>query len=294
MTQIQDLIPLRRGKVREVYAAGDDLVIVSSDRISAFDCILPTPIPDKGKILNTLSVFWFGRTAHIMPNHLLAHRVEEFPLPFREMSDELGGRSMLAQRAQVVPVECVVRGYLAGSGWKEYCKSQIMCGVALPPGLRESERLPEPIFTPTTKAEAGHDEAITFEQVVALCGAPRAAQLRDKALALYQFAANYALERGVIIADTKFEFGTVDDELILVDEIFTPDSSRFWDVEKYEPGRSQDSFDKQFVRDYLETLDWNKMPPAPALPPAIVERTAAKYQEAYYRLIGLHWPATKD
>lgn len=292
MTSIQTIQPLRRGKVREVYAAGDDLVIVSSDRISAFDCILPTPIPDKGKILNTLSVFWFARTAHIIPNHLLAHRIEEFPLPFSQMSDELAGRSMLARCAQVVPVECVVRGYLAGSGWKEYQQSQSVCGVALPPGLQESERLPEPIFTPTTKAEAGHDEAITFEQVVALCGAERAAQLSDMALALYQFAANYALERGVIIADTKFEFGLIDDKLILVDEIFTPDSSRFWDVAKYQPGRSQDSFDKQFVRDYLETLDWHKTPPAPPLPPAIVEQTAAKYQEAYHRLTGLHWPDT--
>jgi len=292
--QNPELKLLRSGKVREVYEAGENLVIVSSDRISAFDCILPTPIPDKGKILNTLSVFWFGQTAPIIHNHLLTAQVEEFPAPFNQMADELTGRSMLVRRAEVVPVECVVRGYLAGSGWKEYQQSQSVCGVALPAGLQESDRLPQPIFTPTTKADAGHDEPITFEQVVAQVGADRAQQLRDLALALYQFAAAYALERGVIIADTKFEFGVADGELILIDEIFTPDSSRFWDVEKYQPGRSQDSFDKQFVRDYLETLSWDKTPPAPPLPPDIVQKTAAKYQEAYYRLTGLHWPSAED
>lgn len=290
MVQKPELKLLRSGKVREVYEAGENLVIVSSDRISAFDCILPTPIPDKGKILNTLSVFWFARTAPIINNHLISAQVEDFPPPFSQMADDLTGRSMLVRRAQVVPVECVVRGYLAGSGWKEYQKSQSVCGVALPSGLQESDHLPEPIFTPTTKADAGHDEPITFEQVVAQVGQECAKQLRDSALALYQCAATYALERGVIIADTKFEFGVADGELILIDEIFTPDSSRFWDVEKYQPGRSQDSFDKQFVRDYLETLDWNKTPPAPPLSPDIVQKTAAKYQEAYYRLTGQHWP----
>jgi len=287
------LKPLRSGKVREVYEAGENLVIVASDRISAFDCILPTPIPDKGKILSTLSVFWFVRTRHIIANHLLAHRVEEFPAPFNQRADELSGRSMLVRRAEVLPVECVVRGYLAGSGWKEYQQSQSICGVSLPAGLRESQRLPEPIFTPTTKAEAGHDLPIDFDEVVRLVGAETAARVRESSLALYQFAAGYALERGVIMADTKFEFGIAQGELILIDEIFTPDSSRFWDVEKYEPGRSQDSFDKQFVRDYLESLDWDKTPPAPPLPNEITHRTAEKYREAYTRLTGLSWPDTQ-
>lgn len=286
-----DLRPLRSGKVREIYEAGDNLIIVATDRISAFDCILPTPIPDKGKILSTLSVFWFGRTTHIVDNHLLLHRVAEFPAPFSEMAAEWDRRAMLVRRARVIPVECVVRGYLAGSGWKEYQRSQSVCGVGLPPGLRESDRLPAPIFTPTTKADAGHDEAMTFDQVVAQVGQQQADRLREVSLELYQFAADYALQRGVIIADTKFEFGIADGGLLLIDEIFTPDSSRFWDVGKYQPGRSQDSFDKQFVRDYLETLDWDKTPPAPALPDEIVQKTAAKYQEAYQRLTGESWVA---
>jgi phosphoribosylaminoimidazole-succinocarboxamide synthase len=284
--------PLRSGKVRDIYEAGANLVIVASDRISAFDCILPTPIPDKGKVLTTLSVFWFARTAHIIDNHPLEHRVEDFPAPFNALPDQFAGRSMLVRRAEVLPVECVVRGYLAGSGWKEYQKSQSVCGVALPAGLRESDQLPEPIFTPTTKADAGHDEPIDFSRVIEIVGHEMAERVRDASLALYRFAADYARERGVIIADTKFEFGVVDEELILVDEIFTPDSSRFWDVAKYEPGRGQDSYDKQFVRDYLERLDWDKTPPAPPLPEDIARKTAAKYQEAYYRLTGLTWPAT--
>jgi len=283
--------PLRSGKVRDVYEAGENLIIVASDRISAFDCILPTPIPDKGKILTTLSVFWFARVAHIIDNHLLLHRVADFPAPFNELTAEWDGRAMLVRRADVVPVECVVRGYLAGSGWSQYQKTGMVCGEALPPGLTESERLPQPIFTPTTKADVGHDEPITFEQAATQIGADLAQQLREASLALYNFAADYALQRGIIIADTKFEFGIADGQLILIDEIFTPDSSRFWDVEIYEAGRSQNSFDKQYVRDYLETLDWDKTPPAPALPEEIARGTADKYEEAYRRLTGLEWPA---
>jgi len=285
------LKPLRSGKVRDVYAAGDNLVIVASDRISAFDCILPTRIPDKGKVLTALSVFWFARTANIAKNHLLTHQAEEFPAPFNTDPNRFAGRSMLVRRAEVLPVECVVRGYLAGSGWKEYRASQSICAVELPPGLRESDRLPEPIFTPTTKATQGHDMPIDFEETVRIVGTDAAVAVRDAALELYRFAASFALNRGIIIADTKFEFGYADGELILIDEIFTPDSSRFWDMNLYEPGRSQDSFDKQYVRDYLETLDWDKTPPAPELPAEVAAGTAAKYQEAYKRLTGLTWPA---
>ena len=284
------LQPLRSGKVRDVYAAGDNLVIVASDRISAFDCILPTLIPGKGKVLTTLSAFWFARTAHIIDNHLLSHRAEEFPAPFDTQLDRFAGRSMLVRQAEVLPVECVVRGYLAGSGWKEYQTSQSICGVPLPARLRESDRLPEPIFTPTTKASQGHDMPIDYAETVRVIGSAAAATVRDATLQLYRFAAAYALERGIIIADTKFEFGYAGGEIILIDEIFTPDSSRFWDVARYAPGRSQDSFDKQYVRDYLETLDWDKTPPAPELPSEVVAGTAAKYQEAYNRLTGLTWP----
>lgn len=286
----QEITPIRSGKVRDVYAAGDNLIVVSSDRISAFDCILPTPIPDKGKILNTLSAFWFKRTAHIIENHVLQLHATEFPAPYDTKAEDWGGRSMLVRKANVIPVECVVRGYLAGSGWVDYQKTGKISGIELPTGLRESDQLPEPIFTPSTKADVGHDEPIDFDQVIKICGLEHAMKLRDTAIALYKFAADYARERGIIIADTKFEFGLVGDELILIDEIFTPDSSRFWDVETYEPGRSQDSFDKQFVRDYLLTLDWDKTPPAPALPEGIAVRTAEKYQEAYRRITGLIWP----
>ena len=284
------LMPLRSGKVRDVYECGDNLVIVASDRISAFDCILPTLIPDKGKILNTLATWWFARTSHIVDNHLLLQRVEDFPSPFNEYSNELAGRSCLVRRAHVVPIECVVRGYLAGSGWKEYQRSQSVCGVALPSGLRESEQLPASIFTPTTKADAGHDEAITWNQTVEIVGIETATKLRDYSIALYNFGAQTACERGLILADTKFEFGWCDGDLIVVDEIFTPDSSRFWDANEYSIGKSQNSFDKQYVRDYLETLDWDKTPPAPQLPDDIVAKTKAKYEEAYNRITGLTWP----
>jgi phosphoribosylaminoimidazole-succinocarboxamide synthase len=286
-----DVKPLCSGKVRDVYEAGADLIIVASDRISAFDCILPTPIPDKGKVLSSLSAFWFGRMASIIPHHLLSFEVSDFPAPYHQLAGDWQGRAMLVRRTQVLPVECVVRGYLAGSGWKEYQKTQSICGVALTAGLRESEQLPQPIFTPTTKAEvaSGHDEPITWEQTVEILGNEQASRVRDASLQLYRSAAAYARERGIIIADTKFEFGVVGDEIILIDEIFTPDSSRFWDVATYEAGRPQDSFDKQFVRDYLETLDWDKTPPAPELPAEIAQQTAQKYFAAYERITGQQW-----
>jgi phosphoribosylaminoimidazole-succinocarboxamide synthase len=279
-----DLKPTHSGKVRDIYEAGDHLIIVASDRISAFDCILPTPIPDKGKILTRLSLFWFEKTKHLLPNHLISAEVRDFPAPLNQFASELSGRSMLVKRAEVLPIECVVRGYLAGSGWKEYQQSQSVCSVPLPPGLHESDKLPQPIFTPTTKAQAGHDLPITWQQTVELVGEDKATKARDASLSLYSFAADYALQKGIIIADTKFELGLYEGELILVDEALTPDSSRFWDIEKYAPGHAQESFDKQFVRDYLETLVWDKTPPAPELPPEIVQGTAAKYREALERL----------
>ncbi len=288
--RFMNIQPMRSGKVRDVYACGDNLVIVASDRISAFDCILPTPIPDKGKILNTLAVWWFARTSHIVDNHLLLHRTEDFPSPFRDYANELEGRASLVRRAEVVPIECVVRGYLAGSAWIEYSKSRSVCGIELPSGLQESEQLPHPIFTPTTKANEGHDEPVTWNQAVEIVGIETATKLRDHSIALYNFGAETARERDLILADTKFEFGFADDDLIVVDEIFTPDSSRFWDANDYGIGRSQNSFDKQFVRDYLNTLAWDKTPPAPVLPDEIVRKTLAKYEEAYNRITGLTWP----
>ncbi len=281
--------PLRAGKVREIYAAGNNFIIVASDRISAFDCILPTPIPEKGRVLSTLSAWWFARTQNIVPNHLLSSDIKEFPEPFTN-HDEWRGRAMLVKRAEVLPVECVVRGYLAGSGWKEYQRSQSVCGENLPAGLQESSQLPHPIFTPTTKAEIGdHDAPIDFARTEEILGAEMAARVREISLRLYQFASDLARERGLILADTKFEFGVVDGELTLVDEIFTPDSSRFWDAEDYAPGRAQNSFDKQFVRDYLEALDWDKTPPAPTLPSTIVLQTQSKYFAAYERITGQTW-----
>jgi phosphoribosylaminoimidazole-succinocarboxamide synthase len=283
-----NLKPLRSGKVRDVYEAGENLIIVASDRISAFDCILPTPIPDKGKILTQLSLFWFEKTKDIIANHVLSADVADFPAPFNAMR-EWQGRAILARRAQILPIECVARGYLAGGGWKEYRESGRVSGLLLPHSLQLCEKLPYPIFTPSTKAESGHDEPIAIEAVENLIGAERAAKLRDLTLEIYDFAARYALPTGVIIADTKFEFGLVDDELILCDEILTPDSSRFWDILKYAPGRAQESFDKQYVRDYLETLEWNKTPPAPELPPNVAFNTARKYAEAYEKLTGQSW-----
>jgi phosphoribosylaminoimidazole-succinocarboxamide synthase len=277
--------PFKSGKVRDIYEAGEHLIIVASDRISAFDCILPTPITGKGKVLSSISKFWFSQTSNIIPNHFISDDLADFPIEYREQKD-WAGRAMLVKRAEVLPIECVVRGYLAGGGWKEYQHNGTVSGVALPAALRESQQLPEPIFTPSTKAESGHDEPISFEQTAELIGEELAQQVKSTSLQLYSFAADYARQRGIIIADTKFEFGLIDGKLALVDEALTPDSSRFWDVGKYTPGVSQDSFDKQFVRDYLETLDWDKTPPAPALPPEIMQRTLDKYLEAYSRLTG--------
>jgi phosphoribosylaminoimidazole-succinocarboxamide synthase len=275
-----------RGKVRDVYRAGDKLLIVATDRISAFDCILPTGIPDKGRVLTQLSVFWFDFLRDVTPTHFLTADVDEYPEELRAFRDRLEGRSMLVKRAEMIEIECVARGYLAGSGWKEYRQSRSVCGIPLPPGLRESSPLPEPIFTPATKAQSGHDENISFDTMSRRIGANLAGRLRDLTLRIYKRAADYARTRGVIIADTKFEFGKVGGELVLGDEVLTPDSSRFWPAESYEPGRAQDSYDKQYVRDYLESIHWPKTPPAPPLPPDVAARTSEKYKEAYRVLTG--------
>ena len=280
-------IPLHsRGKVRDVYAAGDHLVIVATDRLSAFDCILPTGIPDKGRVLTQLSVFWFDFLRDLTATHFVTADVSRFPAEFQPYASLLQGRSMLVRRARMVEVECVARGYLAGSGWKEYRASGAVCGVSLPAGLRESDRLPEPIFTPATKAQSGHDENISFAAMQSLVGAEVATRLRDLTLAIYSKAAAYAAERGILLADTKFEFGFIGEQLVLADEVLTPDSSRFWPTDRYEPGRPQESFDKQYVRDYLETLAWDKTPPAPPLPDEVAARTAEKYRDAFRRLTG--------
>jgi len=307
---------LKSGKVREVFDLGDALLFVATDRLSAFDVILPNPIPEKGRVLTALSEFWFSKTRHIVENHFItsdivrqASRLPRLAAAGKATLQSLAGRSMLVRKCQPLPIECVVRGYLAGSGWKEYQQSRAVCGIRLPDGLVESSKLPEPIFTPATKAETGHDENIDFERAAGIVGKKVAAQVRDLSIALYKFAADYALKRGIIIADTKFEFGAVPDavaavcdrrraretesaiaergdngQLFLIDEALTPDSSRFWPADSYAPGKPQPSFDKQFVRDYLETLDWNKQPPGPALPDGIVRKTSEKYLEALSRL----------
>jgi len=287
-TSLPDLKLLRRGKVRDVYEVDDDrLLIVATDRISAFDCVLPTPIERKGEVLTALSQFWFEKLGHIVANHLITSNVDEMPEPVQHERQALAGRSMLVRRAEVFPVECVVRGYLVGSGWKDYLRTGEVCGHKLPEGLLESTELPEPLFTPSTKAEQGHDENISEAQVCELVGTEATEQLRDTSLRLYSEARRYARERGIIIADTKFEFGLdKNGTLTLVDEVLTPDSSRFWPAESYEPGRSQPSFDKQFVRDYLETLNWDKKPPAPAIPPEVAKATTERYVEAYRLLSG--------
>ena len=278
---------VRRGKVRDVYAVEDHLLIVATDRISAFDCVLPTAIRRKGEVLTALSRFWFKKLAHVVPNHMVTTDVQQMPPVVRQASDELNGRSMLVRRADVFPVECVVRGYLSGSGWKDYLRTGEVCGHKLPEGLTESGELPEPIFTPATKAEEGHDENISEAQVREILGDETTEFLRDTSLRLYREAKDYAQGRGIIIADTKFEFGRDQQgQIILVDEVLTPDSSRFWPQESYRPGKSQPSFDKQFVRDYLETVDWDKQPPAPAIPSEIAEATTARYLEAYKLLTG--------
>jgi phosphoribosylaminoimidazole-succinocarboxamide synthase len=278
-------VPLSsRGKVRDLYDLGDRLLIVATDRLSAFDVVLPTPIPDKGRVLTQLSLFWFDKLRGVIPNHVLSST--GFPAPFDAFADQLRGRTMLVRRAKPLLIECVVRGYLSGSGWKDYRATGKICDVALPAGLRESERLPEPIFTPSTKAAKGHDENISFDQAVALLGGALAGRVRDVSLEIYRRAAAYAEPRGILLADTKFEFGLIGDELIWIDEALTPDSSRFWPAEGYQPGRAQPSYDKQFVRDYLERIGWNKQPPGPELPPDVVTATRAKYREAYRQLAG--------
>ncbi len=277
----------KSGKVREVFEVGNELLLVASDRISAFDCILPTGIPGKGNILNQLSAWWFERTGHIIPNHMITIDPKRFPEPLKQHADVLGGRAMLTKKAKLLPVECVVRGYLIGSGWKEYQQSGTVSGIRLRPGYRMADKLDQAIFTPARKAETGHDENISFEQVAEMIGMDLAAKLRDTATALYRYAADYALGKGIIIADTKFEFGLVGEQLTLIDEMLTPDSSRFWPMDSYAPGQSPASFDKQFVRDYLETLsDWDKTPPAPALPEAVIQKTQEKYVDAFRRLTG--------
>jgi len=277
---------LKSGKVREIFDLGDAFLFVASDRISAFDCVMPNGIPCKGEVLTQISHFWFDQTEKLVANHRLAGADNPLPKKLEPFADELAGRSMIVKKATPLTVECIVRGYLAGSGWKEYKKSRTVCGIPLPAGLQESSELPEPIFTPSTKADTGHDENISFDESKKLLGDGIANQARDLSLKIYKFARDYARERGIIIADTKFEFGLYDGRLILIDEVLTPDSSRFWPADQYEAGRSQPSFDKQFVRDYLETLDWDKTPPAPALPDDIVAKTQAKYLDAYERLTG--------
>ena len=279
---------LSRGKVRDIYDLGDRLLIVATDRLSAFDVVLPTPIPDKGRVLTQLSAFWFEKLKDVTPNHVVS--ITEFPPELAQVSAELRGRSMVVQKTSPLPVECVVRGYLSGSGLKEYKSTGKVCGIPLPPGLTEASRLAQPIFTPATKATTGHDENISFDRMVEITGAPRAEQLRAVSIDIYQRAAAYAAERGIIIADTKFEFGTRDGQLIWIDEALTPDSSRFWPADTYKPGAAQPSFDKQFVRDYLERIGWSKQPPGPELPPDVVAATSEKYREAYRRLAGRDLP----
>ncbi len=275
------------GKVRDVYSVGQQqLLFVATDRISAFDYILATGIPHKGHVLSQISLFWFDFLADIVPNHLITADVNQYPPEVRQYADQLRGRSMLVQRAEMFPVECVVRGYISGSAWKEYKATGAVSGIQLPAGLKESDALPEPIFTPSTKATSGHDENISFEQMCKIVGIDTASHLRDLTLRIYQKAAAYAGRRGIIIADTKFEFGRTAKGITLADEVLTPDSSRFWPAEKYAPGRPQDSYDKQYVRDYLEQIHWNKQPPAPALPTDVARRTSEKYLEAYFQLTG--------
>jgi phosphoribosylaminoimidazole-succinocarboxamide synthase len=275
-----------QGKVRDVYRVDGQLLIAATDRISAFDYILPTGIPDKGKVLTQLSIFWFDFLRDVTPTHFVTANVDEYPAPLHQFREQLVGRSMLVKRAQMVEIECVARGYLAGSGWKEYKTHGTVCGIPLPAGLRESDRLPAPIFTPSTKAQTGHDENISFDKMCSLVGADLGARLRDLTLRIYSRAAAYAETNGVIIADTKFEFGFVNGELVLGDEVLTPDSSRFWPADTYRPGGAQFSYDKQYVRDYLESIHWDKKPPAPPLPDEVARKTSEKYRQAYHVLTG--------
>ncbi len=285
-TEFNDLKLFRRGKVRDVYDLGDKLLIVSTDRISCFDVVLPCGIPYKGKVLTSISAFWFDFIKDVIAHHLITADVEKYSPELKKYKKDLAGRSMLVLKTKPLPVECVVRGYLSGSGWKEYKQKQSVCGIGLPAGLRESDKLPEPIFTPSTKADVGHDENVNQEYVEGLLGRDIAGVLKKTSIEVYKRARDYALQKGIIIADTKFEFGIYNNQVIIIDEVLTPDSSRFWPLEDYQPGQPQPSFDKQFVRDYLETLDWNKTPPAPALPKEIISRTTEKYLDAYRKLTG--------
>ncbi len=286
-TDFSDLPLHASGKVRDVYSVGDDqLLFVATDRISAFDYILATGIPHKGRVLSQISLFWFDYLADIVPNHLVTADVDQYPASLRKYADQLRGRSMLVRRAEMFPVECVVRGYISGSAWKEYKATGKVCGISLPAGLKESDAFPEPIFTPSTKATTGHDENISFDQMCEIVGVETASTLRDLTLRVYKKAAAYARTRGIIIADTKFEFGRTPKGITLADEVLTPDSSRFWPADKFAPGRAQDSYDKQYVRDYLEEIHWNKQPPAPALPADVARRTSEKYLDAYFQLTG--------
>ncbi len=285
-TELPGIEKHAQGKVRDVYSVDGRLLIVATDRISAFDYILPTGIPDKGRVLTQLSIFWFDFLRDVIPTHFLTANVDEYPTALWPFRDQLEGRSMLVKRAQMVEIECVARGYLAGSGWKEYKTQGTVCGIPLPAGLRESDRLPAPIFTPSTKATSGHDENISFEKMCAMVGAELGGRLRDLTLQIYSRAAAYAETKGVIIADTKFEFGFVDGELVLGDEVLTPDSSRFWPAESYRAGGAQFSYDKQYVRDYLESIHWDKQPPAPPLPEEVAGKTSEKYRQAYQVLTG--------
>jgi phosphoribosylaminoimidazole-succinocarboxamide synthase len=286
-TDFPDLQLHASGKVRDVYVLGDGhLLFVATDRISAFDYVLATGIPHKGRVLNQMSLFWFDFLSDVVPNHFVTADVNEYPREVRQYADQLRGRSMMVQRAEMFPVECVVRGYISGSAWKEYKAGGTVCGIKLPEGLKESEALPEPIFTPSTKAVSGHDENISFEHMISLVGAEQAAELRDLTMKVYKKAAEYARQRGIIIADTKFEFGRTAKGITLADEVLTPDSSRFWPAAKYSPGNAQESYDKQYVRDYLEEIRWDKRPPAPPLPADVARRTSDKYLEAYFQLTG--------
>ena len=287
-------VPVKHGKVRDIYDLGDTLLIAASDRISAFDVIMKTGIPCKGRVLTRISKFWFSYLAGVVENHLLSDEVKDFPKPFCNYPEQLAGRSMLVKKTKVLPVECIVRGYITGSGWKEYQKMGTACGIQLPAGLKQCEKLPEPIFTPSTKAEQGaHDENINFEECVKLIGRKNAEYVRDKSLEIFKKAGAFAASKGILLADTKFEWGQIDGRIILIDEVLTPDSSRFWPADKYQPGRDQESFDKQFVRNYLEDIKFNKSGPGVELPADITEKTSAKYIDAYERLTGSVFEPTK-
>jgi phosphoribosylaminoimidazole-succinocarboxamide synthase len=290
-TDFPELTLHARGKVRDLYSLNGQLLFVATDRISAFDYVLATGIPEKGRVLTQLSMFWFDFLKDVVKNHLVTASVDQYPAPLKKYADDLRGRSMLVTKAQMIDIECVARGYLSGSGWKEYQQTGAVCGIKLPAGLKESDKLPEPIFTPATKALTGHDENISIEEMAKRTGKEMAEKLRDLTLKIYKTAADYAAGRGIIIADTKFEFGQTSQGLILADEVLTPDSSRFWPADKYQPGKAQESFDKQFVRDYLEAIKWNKQPPAPSLPEDVARKTSEKYIEAYKILAGRELPA---